>query len=121
MTNSDSVGSSELAVVTSQLAEPTDRLIREVDTLQLDPIIKQESDARKTIAGRLVWAYMILLLASVVIPVTLYFTAQQVPDANAISAIKEISAPAAAAVSSVTGVIGFVLGYYFKSEERRNS
>jgi hypothetical protein len=86
---------------------------------RVDTLSKQESDARKAIAGRLVWAYMLLLLASVAVPVVLFFTAQQVPDANAISAIKEISAPATAAVSSVTGVIGFVLGYYFKSEERR--
>lgn len=121
MTNSDSARKGELEVSKQPLTQPAGRLIRDIGPLQLDTIIKQESDARKTIAGRLVWAYMLLLLASVAIPVALYFTAQHVPDANAISAIKEVSAPAAAAVSSVTGVIGFVLGYYFKSEERRTS
>ena len=78
---------------------------------------KQESDARRSIALRLVWAYLGLLFFTISIPVLLYLSGPS-PDSARLSAIKELSAPLTAGISSVTGVIGFVLGYYFKSEER---
>jgi hypothetical protein len=79
-----------------------------------------EGDARRSIALRLVWIYAALLFASVLVPVAMYFLAPA-PSDSTLSAIKDLGGPITVGVSSVTGVIGFVLGYYFKSEERKSS
>jgi len=81
--------------------------------------VRRESDARRLIALRLVWAYLGLLLLSVIIPVILYLIVSGTSTVDAVAIIKDLSAPLTAGVSSVTGVIGFVLGYYFKSEEKK--
>lgn len=91
----------------------------DVSKLPSDSIEWHETDARKSIALRLVWAYMGLLFLSILLPVTLYLAGSS-PGEATITAIKELSGPLTAGVGSVTGVIGFVLGYYFKSEERRS-
>ncbi len=75
-------------------------------------------DARRAIALTLVWAYLALLFLSVLLPILLYWKGPGT-DAAKISAIKDMSGPLTAGFASVTGVIGFVLGYYFKSEEKR--
>jgi hypothetical protein len=91
--------------------------IKQVRKLSLLDLRKQDNDARRSIALRLVWAYLGLLFLTISIPVLLYMSGPS-PDSARLSAIKELSAPLTAGISSVTGVIGFVLGYYFKSEER---
>ena len=77
---------------------------------------RREGDARRTIALRLVWAYMALLFLTVVIPLVLYWID---PAPANVSVIKDLSGPLTTGISSLTGVIGFVLGYYFKSEDRK--
>lgn len=79
---------------------------------------KKEGDARRTIASRLVWAYLTLLFLTLVVPVLLYVAAPT-PAGSQLNAIKDLATPLTAGLSSVTGVVGFVLGYYFKTEERR--
>ena len=91
------------------------RTVQRVRPLQSDP----EGDARRSIAMRLVWVYAALLFATVLAPAVLYFWAPT-PSASTLTAIKDLGGPMTVGVSSVTGVIGFVLGYYFKSEERRS-
>jgi hypothetical protein len=93
--------------------------IRYLNPLPSDPEeTKREGDARRAIALRLVWEYLALLVLSAVIPIVPYWLwSGPTPDADKVTAIREMSAPLAAGVSSVTGVIGFVLGYCFKSEE----
>lgn len=79
---------------------------------------QKEGDARRSIASRLVWAYVALLFVTLLVPVTLYLAAP-VPSSSQLSAIKDLATPLSAGLSSVTGVVGFVLGYYFKTEERK--
>lgn len=97
------------------------RVIRNIDAVRPDVIeeVRREGDARRLIALRLVWAYLGLLLLSVIIPVILYLIVSRTSTVDAVATIKDLSAPLTAGVSSVTGVIGFVLGYYFKSEEKK--
>ena len=104
----ESVAASDLGVTT----------VEDVERIAPSDIEIRESDARKSIALRLVWAYVGLLLLSIAIPVTLYIVGSA-PKDGTLAAIKQVSDPITAGVASVTGVIGFVLGYYFKSEERK--
>jgi hypothetical protein len=80
----------------------------------------KEGDARRSIAISLVATHMGLLLISVVTPVAIYLMGQNAVDPSRLSAMKELPVPISAGITSVTGVIGLVLGYYFKSQERHS-
>jgi hypothetical protein len=81
-----------------------------------DPEATKE-DARRTIALTLVWAYLAVLAINAIIPVVMLLWVGTSASSAELSAVKDFIAPIAAGTASVTGVIGFVLGYYFKSEE----
>lgn len=82
-------------------------------------IKQKESDARRSIAMKLVYAYVAVLTLSVLVPVGLYVLGTSgAEEGDRREAVREISAPLAAGLTSLTGVLGFVLGYYFKSAER---
>jgi hypothetical protein len=89
--------------------------------LKPDDVLLGEHDARRSIASRLVWAYLLLILLSAVVPICLYLVGPSTVSTARIEAIRSISGLAAAGISSLTGLLGFVLGYYFKSEERSRS
>jgi hypothetical protein len=81
---------------------------------------KRDTDARVTIARVLVLAYLTLLAAQVLTPfIVLEFAST--PDSQVLAAIETMTKPIAAAITSLTGILGFVLGYYFKSAESRSS
>lgn len=82
-----------------------------------DPLATRE-DARRTIAIALVFAYLGILALNIAVPVALLLWIGRTAPSAELSAIKDILALVAAGTGSVTGVIGFVLGYYFKSEEK---
>jgi hypothetical protein len=60
-----------------------------------------------------VGGYIVVLIGSLV-PVWV-FVSQHTP--LSMSDLKDLAGVIAAAVSSLTGLLGFVLGYYFKSAE----
>jgi len=77
---------------------------------------KSEADARKSIAQRLVLAYIILLAFSVVIPTAVMWipnvTATSVTDA------RDLMLAMSGSLSGLVGILGFVMGYYFKSLDK---
>jgi hypothetical protein len=77
---------------------------------------KKDADARAKIALILVAAYVVLLLANIAVPIWLT-RIDPAPGSEVVAAVKDLSGPLAAGVTSLTGVLGFVLGYYFKAEE----
>lgn len=111
--------SGALRLAPKELAPP-EAIIDDLRASPSSPVELKESDARKSIAISLVATYMGLLVLSVAVPVLMYLLGPEAVGAGRLSAIKELSGPISAAVTSVTGVIGFVLGYYFKSQESRS-
>lgn len=81
-----------------------------------DPANVKE-DARRTIAITLVWAYLGVIAVNAIIPVALLLWAGSSASSTELSSVRDFIAPVTALTGSVTGVIGFVLGYYFKTEE----
>ncbi len=76
-----------------------------------------EDDARHRIAFLVVRTYLVVLVFSVVtIAAYLLFTKGLDP-----AAVRDLTGTMTAIVSGVTGVLGFVLGYYFKAVETADS
>jgi hypothetical protein len=82
-----------------------------------DPEATRE-DARRTIAITLVCAYLAVIVLNAAIPVGMLLWIGKAASPAELSGVKDILAIVTAGTTSVTGVIGFVLGYYFKSEEK---
>jgi hypothetical protein len=77
---------------------------------------KSEDLARGRIAILVVSVYLLLVTLNVIIPITLYLISKPT-QALSISELREISLVVSTAISSVLGILGFVLGYYFKASE----
>ena len=69
------------------------------------------------IAAAFVAGYLVVLIFSLS-PVLLYITRS--PHLS-LSDVKDLGGVVAAAVSSLTGLLGFVLGYYFKAAEEKKT
>jgi len=83
-------------------------------------ITRRQEDARARIAYAFVGGYLILLLTNIMVPVVLFLTASTKHPFGA-SDMSNLTGQLSAAVSSLLGVLGVVLGYYFKAttDERR--
>lgn len=77
----------------------------------------READARRRIAFVLVGAYVVLLALYVLAPIL----AVKLVGAGdeQVTALKSASESVGAVVTGVAGLLGFVLGYYFRSEEQK--
>ena len=73
----------------------------------------QEDRARLWIARVFVVGYLSVLILSLS-PVVIYIWTQR---PLSLSDVKDLGALLAAAISSLSGLLGFVLGYYFKASE----
>lgn len=76
--------------------------------------VREES--RKKIAYAVIAAYLFLLLFNISIPIILYLISKPSTPLQ-ISDIKDLTLAISAAISSLVGILGFVMGYYFKSKE----
>lgn len=76
----------------------------------------QEADARRSIAQYLVLAYVVLLAFSVVIPTALIW----IPHVTTTSVTnsRELMLAMSGTLSGLVGILGFVMGYYFKSLDK---
>lgn len=71
-------------------------------------------DARKTIAYILVIVYVLLVVTNVALPVILFMT-NRPAGPFLMSDVKDLSAAISSIVAGLVGILGFVVGYYFKS------
>jgi hypothetical protein len=77
---------------------------------------RREGEARRKIAFILVWAYLAIITLDIVAPVAIVMMLGS--GTGQIDAVRTISEEIAPLITAVVGVLGFVLGYYFKSEEK---
>jgi hypothetical protein len=77
---------------------------------------RREGEARRKIAFILVWSYLGLIGLNVVAPVIIV---KVVGTSNTqMEAIRSVSQGIAPLITGVVGVLGFVLGHYFRSDEK---
>ncbi len=72
------------------------------------------ADARKNIAYLLVGVYIVLLLGNVVLPIVLYLTSTPRTSFSMVD-LKDLSSAISGVLGGLVGILGFVVGYYFKS------
>lgn len=94
-------------------SEPVDTL----PELQTRSLAEKEEDARRSIAHRLVWAYILLLAFSIVIPTALMWI-PHVTGGASITDARDLMLAMSGTLSGLVGILGFVMGYYFKSLDK---
>jgi hypothetical protein len=77
---------------------------------------RREGEARRKIAFILVWGYLAIITLDIVAPVVIVKMLGSTTEE--IDAVRTISEEIAPLITAVVGVLGFVLGYYFKTEEK---
>ena len=80
-------------------------------------LLREEQRARRNIAVVLVYGYIGITLLSILAPVLIV----KLVGGAEIAAVKSTTEGMAPITSGLVGVLGFVLGYYFKSEEKGGS
>lgn len=92
-----------------------------VDTVTPAPttptsLAEKEADARRSIAQRLVLAYIALLAFSVIIPTALIW----IPNiaATSVADARDLMLAMSGTLSGLVGILGFVMGYYFKALDK---
>lgn len=77
---------------------------------------EKEADARRSIAHRLVLAYIVLLTFSLIIPTAIMLIPHIAQ--NSITDARDLMLAMSGTLSGLVGILGFVMGYYFKSLDK---
>jgi hypothetical protein len=107
-----STSAAEPQQATGQVASEQVSTLPQVTTQVRSPEVVKE-DARWTIARRLVLAYVLLLTFSLATPIVLLWA----PRANtgfSVSDARDLMLAMSGTLSGLVGILGFVMGYYFK-------
>ncbi|TWP33606.1 hypothetical protein [Leekyejoonella antrihumi] len=83
------------------------------------PIKHRQEDARQHIAYWVLGAYLALLVINIGVPLGLYI-AFRPHQSVTVSDTKDLIVAISSAMGSLVGVMGFVVGYYFKSRDKNN-
>jgi hypothetical protein len=86
-----------------------------VPTLRERSVPQRQEDARSRIAFVLIALYVVLLLANIGVPVGLYLSSGGNKGPLTISDMKDMTLAISAALGSLVGILGVVVGFYFKS------
>lgn len=97
----------------SSAGAPTEAARIRLPMLSKENRADREDRARTWIAYVFVGGYILVLICSLV-PVWVFLSQHSPLSMND---LKDVAGVIAAAVSSLTGLLGFVLGYYFKAAE----
>ncbi len=83
-----------------------DRVYREDETR------REHAGSRRRLGPLLAWGYLLLLFSIVLMPVVLVL---KQPDALKAADVRDLVLAASSSLSGLVGLLGFVIGYYFKS------
>ena len=89
-----------------------------VDKKQLHgEVVPPDEHSRRIIAYIVVVAYVVLLLINIGLPILLYYSK---PSSQPVTTndIKDLMLTISSSLSGLVGVLGFIMGYYFKSVEQ---
>lgn len=81
------------------------------------PEAKKE-EARRRIAYIVVIAYVVLVVANITIPTILYMKYKADNQPLNIENVKDLMIAISSILSGLVGILGFVVGYYFKAVEQ---
>jgi hypothetical protein len=101
-------------------SKPTDldspENVTDLPHINVQSLAKMQEDVRREIAKPLVFAYLVLLALSILVPVALLWLPHVSVDefTNA----RDLMLAMSGALSGLVGILGFVMGYYFKALER---
>jgi hypothetical protein len=94
---------------------------RPVGAIPLPPVTEEQirhlrESARSRIATRVVRFYLVMVIFNVTVPFVLYFLPH--PDNGfSLSDVRDLILAISSGLSSLVGILGFIVGYYFKAEE----
>ena len=74
--------------------------------------------SRRVIAFIAVVAYVCLLFVNVLLPILLYWFNRSPDQVIEISDVKDLTLAISSALSGLVGILGFIMGYYFKAAEQ---
>ncbi|HMQ37167.1 MAG TPA: hypothetical protein PKE46_05985 [Micropruina sp.] len=74
------------------------------------------ADARRTIAVILIVVYVLLVIANVSVPLGLYMTSRPTGPFT-MADVKDLATTITSVLAGLVGILGFVVGYYFKSAD----
>lgn len=77
---------------------------------------QDQEDVRKIIARRLVFAYLVLLGLAIFVPIMLWIPGIHTAKFS-IGDARDLMLATTGALSGLVGILGFVMGYYFKAAE----
>lgn len=72
------------------------------------------ADARRTIAYILIVSYVVLVIANVAVPVLLYLTSRPAGPFT-MDDVRDLTSAITGILTGLVGILGFVVGYYFKA------
>lgn len=88
-------------------------------TIQKTIFYPSEDKSRSIIAYIVVLGYLFLILANIFVPVTLFFFMQgEEPKPMTLDNVRDLMLVISSSLSGFIGILGFVMGYYFKSQEK---
>jgi hypothetical protein len=95
-----------------------DNINEEVLDTKLRNIRKELS--RHSIALWFIFGYLILLTVTFAVPTIVFLLARPATPVTVVD-FKDLLQAYSGALTGLTGILGFVVGYYFKSEERTST
>jgi uncharacterized membrane protein len=82
-----------------------------------EPLKAIQEKTRKEIAIVVVFAYIILVVLNLVLPMIMYFSYWPPKEPLGISDVKDLMSAISGVLSGFVSILGFIIGYYFKAAE----
>jgi hypothetical protein len=90
--------------------------VTDLPHINVQSLEKMQEDLRREIAKPLVFAYLGLLALSILVPVALLWLPHV--SVGEFTNARDLMLAMSGALSGLVGILGFVMGYYFKALER---
>jgi len=114
---SSEAGSSPPADTRTEFRHVNDFSAHTLKTKRVNLKVTQEY-SRQIIAFTLVLAYVVLLGTNIFLPTWLYLQNKPAEVNLQMSDIKDLTLTISSALSGLVGILGFIMGYYFKTVEQ---